>query len=170
MVEYFTKIRVNTNYLATTACLMPDDNIITDGIIDLDRDYDPLITITTTQTDAMTLEEFYSHTIAFKHRGEFINYIAHDKGGNNRGKGHGNSMTKAAPTTTVAVIMETVVAVEIMNTVTAVGNVVVTVLNIEAAIVFASTANFDVSLDTSPKSVFSASTLHFSPSNHRLWV
>ena len=55
MVEYFNKIRMNTNHIAAPSHPMRNVDIITTAVTCPERDYELLITAATTHLDVMTL-------------------------------------------------------------------------------------------------------------------
>ena len=66
--DYFRKIKSLASELATADAPLRDDEIIAYLLAGLPPDYDPFITSMTTKSEPLTLDDVYSHLLAFEAR------------------------------------------------------------------------------------------------------
>ena len=62
--DYFCKIKV----LAAANSALQDDDVITYLLVGLGPDYDPFITSMTTKSEALTLDDVFTHLMEFEAR------------------------------------------------------------------------------------------------------
>lgn len=70
MVEYFNKIKMLVDTLASIGHPVQDEEVATYILTGLDADYDALVTSITTRPDPISLDDLYAHLVNYDVRRE----------------------------------------------------------------------------------------------------